>query len=123
MGVQSMSKYKGIKATSLFIGVLLFVASIQTSFAAFNSTNWKWDTPIENKTTESITWSNITWSSLNGSTDNTTPGSTTGSQTNGSDPSFNPADITTFLSSRNISIPVIKQIPIIKQLPKTTKYR
>lgn len=122
MGVQSMSKYKGIRITSLVVGVLFFVASIQTSFAAFNSTNWKWDTPIENKTTESITWSNITWSSINGSTDNTTPGNTTGSQTSGSDPSFDPADIATFLSSRNISVPIIKQIPVIKQLPKTTKY-
>jgi hypothetical protein len=110
MGVQSMRKYKGIRVTSLVVVVLFFVASIQTSFAAFNSTNWKWNTPIENKTSESITWS-----SINGSTDNTTPGNTTWNQTNGSDSSFDPADIAKFLSSRNISI------PIIKQLPKTTK--
>lgn len=109
-----MSKYKGIRATSLFVGVLFFVASIQTSFAAFNSTNWKWDTPIENKTTENTTWNNITWSSTNGSTDNTTPENTTWSPTNGSVSSFDPVDIATFFSSRNISIPTIKQLPKIQ---------
>ncbi|WP_011308495.1 hypothetical protein [Methanosarcina barkeri] len=108
-----MGKYKGIRATSLFIGVLFFVASIQISFAAFNSTNWNWNEPIENKTTENITWSNITWSSMNGSTDNITPENTTWSQTNGSVPSFDPTDIDTFLRSRNILIPTIKQLPTI----------
>jgi hypothetical protein len=41
MGVQNMSKYKGIRAVSLFVGVLLCMALMQTVFAAFNITNWK----------------------------------------------------------------------------------
>jgi hypothetical protein len=99
-----MSKYKGIRAASLFVGVLLFMASIQTSFAAFNITNWKSNTPIENKTTENTTWSNITWGSTNGSTENTTPGNTTWSSTNDSVPSSDLMNITPFFGSKNFSI-------------------
>jgi hypothetical protein len=114
MGVQNMSKYKRIRAASLFVGVLLFMASIQTSFAAFNITNWKLDTPIENKTTENTTGNNITWGSTNGSNDNTipntTPGNTTWSFTNNSVPSSYLMNITPFSGSKNFSIKPIKQL-------------
>jgi hypothetical protein len=109
-----MNKYKGIRAVSLFVGVLLFIASIQTSFAAFNITNWKWNVPMENKTTENTTWSNITWGSTNDSTENATPGNTTWSYTNGSAPSSDFMDIAPFFGSMNLSIPSIKQLPKIE---------
>lgn len=109
-----MSKYKGIRAASLFVGVLLFMASIQTSFAAFNITNWKSNIPIENKTTENETWSNTTWSSTNDSTENTTPENTTWSLTNGSAPSSDLINVNPFFGSTSFSIPPMKKLPKIQ---------
>ncbi len=92
-----MNKHKGIRAVSLLVGILLFMASIQTSFAAFNIKNWDWNTPFGNKTTENATWSNTTWSS-----------------TNGSAPSSDLININPFFGSTNFSIPPIKQLPKIQ---------
>ena len=109
-----MNKHKGIRAVFLLVGVLLFMASIQTSFAAFNIKNWNLNTPFGNKTPENATWNNTTWSSTNGSTENTTPENTTWSSTNGSAPSSDLININPFFGSTNFSIPPIKQLPKIQ---------
>jgi hypothetical protein len=68
-----MSKNTGIKVVSLFVGMLICMALVQTAFAAWNTPNWnsaKWKAPnwdasnwsanIGNSTTYNITTSNTT---------------------------------------------------------------
>jgi len=109
-----MNNHTGIRTVSLLVGVLLFMASIQTSFAAFNIKDWNWNTPFGNKTTENETWSNTTWSSTNDSTKNTTPENTTWSSTNGSAPSSDLINVNPFFGSTSFSIPPMKKLPKIQ---------
>lgn len=81
-----MSKYKGTRAISLFVGVLLCMALIGNAFAAWNAPDWNndnwnnanwnttnwdttnWDTTTENSTTHNITSENTnTWNSTDSS--------------------------------------------------------
>jgi hypothetical protein len=78
-----MSESKGIRAASLFVGVLLCMVSMQTAFAA-------WSIPDLNTITGNGTTSNMTISNI------TTSNVTTWNITNGS---VSPSDL------MNISIP------------------
>ena len=59
-----MSKNTGIKVVSLFVGMLICMALVQTAFAAWNTPNWNanagnttvWNTINENKTKDVTTW-------------------------------------------------------------------
>lgn len=85
-----MSKYKGMRAVSLFVGVLLCMAIIHPVFAAWNIPNW-------NVVTEN---GNVTI--VNTTINNTTIGNTTTwNSTNGSVPSF--TNISGLSNSMNIS--------------------
>lgn len=66
---QNMSKNKGMRIISLFVGVLLCMALMQTAFAAWSIPNWNAFTGSGNATTEKIeTWNTTT-------TEKTTKGS------------------------------------------------
>jgi hypothetical protein len=76
-----MSKYKGKRAISLFVGVLLCMALIGNASAAWNTPDWNtanwnttnwdntnWDTTKENSTTQNVTSENtIIWNSTDSS--------------------------------------------------------
>ena len=76
-----MSKYKGKRAISLFVGVLLCMALIGNASAAWNTPDWNtanwnttnwdntnWDTTKEDSTTQNMTSVNtITWNSTDSS--------------------------------------------------------